>query len=97
MDAILPYETGNATTNYYEVRRRCWEKSFTPFCHLLKRAGGGRLGSWKIVARQGKAALAHTQSKIHRTFGGFLAREASWSAERQFCFGFETGAAAREF
>jgi len=42
----------------------------------------------------GKAALARTHSKTCRFFGGVGAREAFWSAERQFRFGPETGFAA---
>ena len=44
----------------------------------------------------GKAALARTQSKTCRFFGGGSAREASWSAERQRLFGPETGLTAIE-
>jgi len=42
----------------------------------------------------GKAALARTHSKTWRTFGARLAREASWSAERQFRFAPEKGLVA---
>jgi len=49
-----------------------------------------------MLDARGKAALARTQSKTCRFFGGGSAREASWSAERQFRFGPETGLAAIE-
>ena len=38
----------------------------------------------------GTAALARARSKTCRTRGGSLAREASWSAEREFRFGPQT-------
>jgi hypothetical protein len=44
----------------------------------------------KSSGREGKAALARTHSKTCRGFGGFLVRDASWSAEQssaleEFC------------